>query len=108
MSRSKRKTPIFGRVICASEREDKTLWHRKFRSRERVALKSANSEQLIDYLPISEKQVSNPWAMGKDGHWYFPISEHKAHAEYCSTRQGQTLAEKIALKKRFFRKLMAK
>lgn len=41
MSRSRRKTPIVGHTTCGSEREDKKLWHQRWRTRERTALTSA-------------------------------------------------------------------
>lgn len=34
MSRSRRKTPITGHTTCRSEREDKKIWHQRWRSRE--------------------------------------------------------------------------
>ena len=43
MSRSRRKTPIVGHTTCGSEREDKKLWHQRWRTRERTALTSASS-----------------------------------------------------------------
>ncbi|AXZ89067.1 hypothetical protein APB34_33680 [Pseudomonas aeruginosa] len=46
MSRSRRKTPIVGHATCRSEREDKKLWHQRWRSRERSALASAPPEAL--------------------------------------------------------------
>ena len=41
MSRSRRKTPIVGHTTCGSEREDKKLWHQRWRTRERTALTRA-------------------------------------------------------------------
>ena len=46
MSRSRRKTPIVGHTTCGSEREDKKLWHQRWRTRERTALTSASPEAL--------------------------------------------------------------
>jgi hypothetical protein len=42
MRRSRRKTPIVGHTTCRSEREDKKLWHQRWRTRERTALASAS------------------------------------------------------------------
>ncbi|WP_282811691.1 hypothetical protein [Thauera humireducens] len=42
MSRSRRKTPIVGHTTCHSEREDKKLWHQRWRTSERTALASAS------------------------------------------------------------------
>ncbi|EKE16636.1 MAG: hypothetical protein ACD_10C00882G0001, partial [uncultured bacterium] len=74
MSRSRRrKTPIVGNTTCRSERQDKKLWHQRWRTRERNTLASASPEALSSHLPLSENQVSSVWSMGKDGHSYWPI-----------------------------------
>jgi hypothetical protein len=67
MSRSRRKTPIVGHTTCGSEREDKKLWHQRWRTRERTALTSASPEALSAHLPLLENQASSVWSMGKDG-----------------------------------------
>lgn len=51
MSRTRRKTPIVGHTTCGSEREDKKLWHQRWRTRERTALTSASPEALSNRLP---------------------------------------------------------
>lgn len=61
MSRSRRKTPIVGHTTCGSEREDKKLWHQRWRTRERTALTSASPEALSAHLPLLENQAS-AWA----------------------------------------------
>lgn len=33
VSRNRRKTPIVGHTTCGSEREDKKLWHQRWRTR---------------------------------------------------------------------------
>ncbi|WP_425357665.1 hypothetical protein [Methylomicrobium album] len=74
MSRSRRKTPIVGHTTCRSERKDKKRWHRRWRTRERIALASASPEALNAHLPLLENQVGNVWSMGKDGRFYWPIT----------------------------------
>lgn len=64
MSRSRRKTPIVGHTTCRSEREDKKLWHQRWRTHERTALASASPDALSAHLPLLENQVSNVWSMG--------------------------------------------
>jgi hypothetical protein len=59
MSRSRKKTPVIGHA-ADSEKEDKALWHRRMRARERLAL--AKDKEMPDV-----NEVSNPWYMGKDG-----------------------------------------
>jgi len=63
MSRSRRKTPIVGHTTCGSEREDKKLWHQRWRTRERTALTSASPEALSAHLPLLE----NRQAPGRHG-----------------------------------------
>ena len=61
VSRSKRKTPIFGHTTAVSEKEDKTLWHRAFRR--------AMKQFLDDKNDI--RHYSDPWGMSKDGKQYY-------------------------------------
>lgn len=62
MSRSRRKTPIVGHTTCRSEREDKKLWHQRWRTHERTALASASPEALCaqgsarDWAAVREDQ----------------------------------------------------
>lgn len=61
MSRSQRKKPIVSHTSCRSEREDKKLWHQRWRTRERSALANASPEALEAHLSLLENQVSNVW-----------------------------------------------
>ena len=109
MSRSRRrKTPIVGNTTCRSERQDKKLWHQRWRTRERNTLASASPEALSSHLPLSENQVSSVWSMGKDGHSYWPIAHQVVMAERIANRQGRNPQERAALKKRLLRKWMSK
>ena len=81
MSRSRRKTPIVGHTTCGSEREDKKLWHQRWRTRERTALTSASPEALSAHLPLLENQASSVWSMGKDGRSYWPVKRRAATAD---------------------------
>jgi hypothetical protein len=65
MSRSRRKTPIVGHTTCGSEREDKKLWHQRWRTRERGA--DQRVARSPEHLPLLENQASSVWSMGKDG-----------------------------------------
>lgn len=87
MSRSRRKTPIVGHTTCGSEREDKKLWHQRWRTRERTALTSASPEALSAHLPLLENQASSVWSMGKDGRSYWPVKRQSRHGG--SHRQSQ-------------------
>lgn len=67
MSRSRKKNPITGIAICASEKSDKKEWHSRMRQMEKCRLRT-NPESVATV----EKDASNPWAMGKDGKRYMP------------------------------------
>ncbi|MDQ1834000.1 hypothetical protein [Massilia scottii] len=108
MSRSRRRNPIRGICISSSERWDKKAWHRRFRTRERQVLASASPEALEAHLPVLEREVSNVWAMEKDGHFYLSLKEQAASAEWSAEREGQNPHERAALKKRLMHKWMGK
>jgi len=108
MSRSRRKTPIFGMTSCRSERQDKVIWHGRLRARERDRLRSASPDALASHLPAQERQVSNPWTMGKDGHYFWPRDRQIGVAEIRANIGCRTGAQRRAFKKRFLAKVMAK
>jgi len=62
MSRSRRKTPIFGITTAKSEAFDKVCWHRAFRRAENQRLQAAP-----DRTPRDIREFYNPWSMHKDG-----------------------------------------
>ena len=96
MSRSRRKTPKFGHTTCRSERQDKKLWHQRWRSRERTALASASPDA---HLPLLENQVSSVWSMGKDGRSYWPVKRQAATADRIANHKGRNPQERASLKK---------
>ena len=108
MSRSRRKIPIVGVTTCRSEREDKKLWHQRWRTRERTALSSASLEVLDAHVPVPENQISNVWRMGKDGRYYWPAKRQAATADRIANHKGRNSQERAALKKRLLRKWMSK
>lgn len=65
MSRSKRKNPIMGHTSCRSEKQDKKLWHKCWRSKQKMALRSPHLLDLEAISPILEREISDVWAMGK-------------------------------------------
>jgi len=100
MSRSRRKTPVIGFTTCRSERQDKKIWHQRWRARERTALTSTNYTDFDAYLPLLEKQVSNAWDMGKDGKQYWPKHKQSLMAELTAKHKGRTSKERASLKLR--------
>lgn len=64
MSRSRRKTKVFGITTAKSEKENKREANRKFR---RIVKQRVKSDE-IDFPKIRE--VSNVWGFDKDGKGY--------------------------------------
>jgi hypothetical protein len=64
MSRSHRKTPKSG-IADVSEKRDKQIWHRRLRRAVKVGVEHGR-----EVLPLV-RDVSNTWAMGKDGKIYW-------------------------------------
>ena len=73
MSRSRRKTPIFGNAIARSEKEDKRISSGIFRARARVQI--ANEDEVVIEKP---REALNPYSMSKDGknYWLGAGSRH--------------------------------
>ena len=74
MSRSRRKTPIFGITTAPSEAEDKRLWHKRLRAKTRDQLKAGPD----DHIPVDRREVSDPWGMAKDGKRYWKKAPPKS------------------------------
>ena len=64
MSRSKRKTPIFGMTTAESEKQDKRKANRLLRRLSRAML--GQGEELLPVI----REVSSVWAFDKDGKRY--------------------------------------
>ena len=65
MSRSKKKLAGGGITTASSEKDDKKIWHKIFRRKNKALVKHDGKDTEIIY-PI-EKEVSDPWLMDKDG-----------------------------------------
>jgi len=82
MSRSIRKTKIFGNVgsLChASEKKDKKLFHKMYRSLEREIVRkieqgAVDSENVVFF---NEEETMDVWSMDKDGKHYWEDVEEK-------------------------------
>lgn len=107
MSRSKRKTPIFGIASAKSERPDKHIWHARMRSRVRTDMGSKPVAQLDGYIAPVENDVGNVWAMAKDGKRYFRRDRQIAVATL-QARRGKTPGERESLKIRWLKRLVSK
>ena len=108
MSRSYKKTPIRGCTSCHSERFDKFIWHKKWRLKERLKLAALKGNDLDNHSTTLPEEVSNPWSMGKDGKYYFPLVKQLELFEQITNRRGNNPQERSSLKKRLLRKWMGK
>ena len=71
LSRLRRRKPLAGVSSCESEKDDERMWHRIFRRVNRqLAGRGAGSGLLR-----LEGEVSNRWAIGKDGKQRLSASE---------------------------------
>lgn len=66
MSRSRKKTKIHGITTAESEAEDKRIWHKRMRARERDRLITDPESE-----PTHKNEVSSKWTMAKDGKGYW-------------------------------------
>lgn len=106
MSRSRRKTPVFGHTTARSEADDKRLWHQRWRARERDQLAGCGPDD--DPLPVHRHAVSNTWDMAKDGkHWFSPRCQQSL-AERLAARRSTLKPERKALRARMLAKWRAK
>jgi hypothetical protein len=64
LSRSYRRTPIFGITTSRSEKQDKAFANRRLRRKVKVCLAADNEE-----LPLL-REISNVWSFDKDGKSY--------------------------------------
>lgn len=108
MSRSVRKKPIMGWTTCRSEKDDKRIWHRRWRAHERTGLTSTPLDDEDSGLPVSVNQLSNVWDMEKDGRQYWPLDKQKKTARRHARRIGHGRKERKALEARLLHKFMGK
>lgn len=71
MSRSLRKTKIFGHTTAETEKQDKRRWNRVFRK------VSKNLIRLEKEAPVKIKGVTNVWDGAKDGKQYYHRASKK-------------------------------
>ena len=73
MSRSRRKTPVKGITTASSEKQDKRLANRRLRRKTKEQL----DQHVSDDTPLpAQREVSNRWAMDKDGKLRFDEDEY--------------------------------
>ena len=108
MSRSQRKTPIFGIVGARSEKQDKRTWHKRWRAQQRTKQDAIANSSLEDHLPVDALDVSNVWSMAKDGRFYWAKADHQSFANKLASRKATNAVEYKSLVKRSIRKIMSK
>jgi hypothetical protein len=106
MSRSTRKTPIFGHTTARSEAGDKRLWHKRWRASERDQLAKVGVD--TDHVTVHQNAVSSTWGMAKDGKAWFDPSRQIEMSERIAARRARGLPERKALQARLLAKWRSK
>ena len=106
MSRSLRKTPIFGHTNARSEADDKKLWHKRWRASERDHLAPVGAD--TDHVTVHQNAISSTWNMAKDGKAWFDPSRRREISERIATRRARLLPERRALQARLLAKWRSK
>lgn len=72
MSRSKKKYAAGGVTTATSEKDDKKIWHRAFRHKNKAMLSMVNSYEDNDEIEfVAIREISDPWLMDKDGKYLY-------------------------------------
>jgi hypothetical protein len=108
MSRSNRKTPIFGMINCKSEKKDKKIWHSRWRCHERINITQISFSNLDSYQTVLKNQISSTWDMGKDGRQYWTYESQKRIAHMLARKLTQSPREIKKTKERFIHKWNSK
>ena len=106
MSRSLRKTPIFGHTTARSEADDKRLWHKRWRARERDQLAKVGAD--TDHVAVYRNAVSSTWDMAKDGKAWFDPSRQCEISARIAARRARLTPERKALQARLLAKWRSK
>lgn len=104
MSRSYRKTLVFGHTTSQSEKPEKRQWHGRMRCAERTRLHSG--QDLEAHLPCHVHEVSDTNAMSKDGKERTTLSALRERAEDRARRRPANNQAKLA--QRYLHKELAK
>ena len=75
MSRSKKKHNISGVTTAPSERDDKNIWHKIFRRKNKALLN--NTDEVDETVFLTENEIIDPWQMDKDGKAFNPTEKEK-------------------------------
>lgn len=108
MSRSRRKTPIFGMTNCRSEYQDKRIWHGRLRAQARTKLATLVVDEFDGAVIPEVRDVSNPWSMGKDGKLWISQETRSTLADHVADRKSRGQQERLSIFRRNLRKWMVK
>ncbi|HUQ34604.1 MAG TPA: hypothetical protein VM095_20965 [Pyrinomonadaceae bacterium] len=72
MSRSRKRTPVWGMSSSSSEKQDKRDYNRRYRRISKQFLHVNPDGELMPHL----RDYSNPWCMSKDGKKRFDPKLH--------------------------------
>lgn len=106
MSRSIRKTPVFGHTSARSEADDKRLWHKRWRAAERDRLATVDPD--ADHVTTHRNAVSSTWDMAKDGKAWFDPSRQLEVSQRTAARRARLLPERKALQAKLLDKWRSK
>lgn len=106
MSRSVKKNPIAGITMSESEKHDKKEWHKRLRQKTRQMLSQTryDGDELESVVLPDVHDVSDTWAMSKDGKTYFGEDKLRRGAGY--QRMGDN--RYVSMAAEWFKKLMRK
>lgn len=79
MSRSRRKTPVYGYSTAESEAADKHIWHRRWRAHERDRLSTLPTD--FEHMTTLRNEVSCRSVMAKDGRCWFGWKQQEQQAK---------------------------
>lgn len=80
MSRSFKKTPVCGITCARSEAWCKKNWHSRFRHSAKEKLKYCSDYD--GFIDVDFREVSNPWAMAKDGRQFIDLVKRPYLAKF--------------------------
>lgn len=97
MSRSYRKTTIFGNTTSVSEKSAKKIWHRMYRVNNKQNIKRAIvNDSFDDMVDIRPEEILNVYLLPKDG------------KQYWSKKDMNIKIEKGLVDENYIRKIMSK
>lgn len=77
MGKSIKRKPFHGMTKSSSEKQDKKMWHSKFRRKEKIRIgRNIKNNNEDNHITVDIREVSNPWCFAKDGKRRFSIYDY--------------------------------